>query len=531
MEAYKSRETTLRDYLRVIFRRKAIIITAVVVVMATVIVSQETETPLYLASVKMMVEGNKKTDVDIYRKMSFGRKSIVTSYAEMVKSRTVLERAVKALRLDQRPLDYEKEFSSKLKALLIDRRVRKINEELEKMTPEERQEFLFDTAMRNLETNIRVRIPGDVSIFNINVSDYDPRMAVMIANVVSRSYVIFDLEQQVAELQLKYGEKHTTVVLLKKYIKDLLDRLDGTPLPDIEAMGPASVKIIEQARKAAPVAKPDTFVLLISFFMSLFFGVMLVFIIDYLDQSFKSPHDVEKFLNVPVIGSLPANNKWKDSRLITEINPAAPEDIRPFQKLSSRIYLLCKEKKLKTLLITDAEGSPEETAAVLANLGACMARNANHKVIIIDAALKSPSVSKFFKVSGNQGMADVLAGKLSLDEAIRDAGPNLHVLPAGKSLSLPDDVFESPAMAAVMQAVRERYDIVLIACGDLKNFTDGVLLSVFADGVILVVNEGKTNRQVVRWAIEPLEEKKANIVGAILNNRRYVIPEMIYRLT
>ncbi len=530
MEAYKSRETTLRDYLRVIFRRKAIIITAVVVVMATVIISQEIETPLYLASVKMMVEGNKKTDVDIYRKMSFGRKSIVTSYAEMVKSRTVLERAVRALRLDQRPLDYEKEFSSKLKALLIDRRVRKIKQELEEMTPEERRDFLFDMAMRNLETNVRVRVPADVSIFHINVADYNPRMAVMIANVVSRSYVIFDLEQQVAELQLKYGEKHTTVVLLKKYIKELLDRLDGKPLPDIEAMGPASVKIIEQARKATPVVTPDTFVLLISFFMSLFFGVMLVFIIDYLDQSFKSPHDVERFLNVPVIGSIPAN-KWKDSRLITEINPLDPEDVRPFQKLSSRIYLMCREKKLKSLLITDAEGSAEDTAAVIANLGICMARNANHKVIIVDAGLKTPYLSKLFKVSGNQGMSDVLAGKLSLDEAIRDAGHNLYVLPSGKTLPLPDNILESRVMGAVMQTLREKYDIILLACADLKNFTDGVLLSAFADGVILVVNEGKTNRQVVRWAVEPLEEKKANIVGAILNNRRYVIPKMIYRLT
>ncbi len=499
--------------------------------MATVIISQQLETPLYLASVKMMVEGNKKTDVDIYRKMSFGRKSMVTSYAEMVKSRTVLERTVNSLGLDRRPLDYEKKFSSKLKAMLIDRRVKKINEELEKMTPDERQSFLFDIAMRNLEANVRVRTPADVTIFSINVADYDPAMAVKIANVISRSYVIFDLEQQVAELKLKYGEKHTTVVLLEKYIKKLYETLDGKLLPDIEAMGPASVKIIEQARTAKPVATPGAFILVVSFVMSLFFGVMLVFIIDYLDQSFKSPQDVERFLDIPVLGSIPAD-KWKNNPLISgETNPVDAERIRPFRKLSSRIYLLIKEKKLKTLLITDAEGS-EDTAAVIANLGICMARNANHKVIIIDAGLKSPSLSRLFKVSGNQGLADVLAGKLSLDEAIRDVGgSNLHVLPAGKTLPLPDDILESSAMADIIQTARERYDIVFLACADFKNFTDGVTLSTFADGVILVVNEGKTNRQVVRWAIEPLEQKKANIIGAILNNRRYVIPQIIYKLT
>jgi len=80
----------------------------------------------------------------------------------------------------------------------------------------------------------------------------------------------------------------------------------------------------------------------------------------------------------------------------------------------------------------------------------------------------------------------------------------------------------------LLKTAKERYEIVLIDGANLKDSKDAVALCSYADGVALVVNEGKTRRQVVKAAIAPLEQKKANILGVILNNRTFAIPKAIY---
>jgi Mrp family chromosome partitioning ATPase len=110
-------------------------------------------------------------------------------------------------------------------------------------------------------------------------------------------------------------------------------------------------------------------------------------------------------------------------------------------------------------------------------------------------------------------------------------GSNLYVLPAGETVSNPISLLDSSMMSDVVRKAKEQYEIVFINCIDLNKFSDAVILSSIADGTVLIVNEGKVKRQVVRNALTPLVEKNANIIGVILNNRTYVIPKIIYNLT
>ena len=83
-------------------------------------------------------------------------------------------------------------------------------------------------------------------------------------------------------------------------------------------------------------------------------------------------------------------------------------------------------------------------------------------------------------------------------------------------------------MVDLVRHSKEKFDIVLVDCSPLSNFRDVVFLSSAIDGLVLVVNEGKTRRQAVKVAVDQLLEKKINVLGAILNNRSYVIPKAIY---
>jgi capsular exopolysaccharide synthesis family protein len=545
--------SNLRDYIRVIFRHKAVIITSLITVTVSAIVGLELKTPTYESKVKLLISAQKQIESPYYRGLGSGiGGGISTTQSEIVISNPVIERAVKVLKLDERPFDYEKNFCSPLRAWEIDLR-HKMNEMLKKkpepehILPEQADTLsqienqggissvakevpwhadAFRWAVESLKGRIKVEPIPDTNLFTINVKDFSPVAAATIANVVSRSYIIFDLEQQMAEFQLQYGEKHPIVVQLGNGIDKITKSLTGETLPAIEAIGPASVKIIEQALvPIRPTGKSKGLILMLATVMSLFLGGILAFGFEYIDQTFKSPQDVETFLNLPLLGSIPRKG-FRDNALIAD-SKRMSAFIPPYQNLSDQIYLLMKDKNLKTILITAA--SPlEGSTTITANLVNFLSNKAGHKVMVIDANIKAPATHKVFKIPDNTGLANVLEGKISWEKAVHDLGPNLTVLPAGNTSLNPTPLLDSTRMVNVIKAVKEKYELVFIDYANLRSFKDACVLSPYLDGIILVINEGKTRHHTIKPLLAPLKHKKANLLGVILKNRTYAIPKMIY---
>jgi capsular exopolysaccharide synthesis family protein len=531
MEFDGTEETSVRDYLRVVFNYKAVIIIFIIIVMSLVLVNRALRTVhTNRASVKLMIVGQAVTDIDMYKKTFQRPGYMISIYAEILKSRTVIDRVVKALKLDQRPIDQELQYLTGLQAVMAARRINALKLQLDEMEPDRRKAALFYMAVARLQGSINISVEQEgAAMFTISASDINPDTAVLKANSISRSVIIYDLEQQITELKLKYGEKHLTITRLQNYLTDLHKTLDGKLLSDLEALGPASIKIIEQARTSTYLGGKSNAKLIIAFFVSIFFSILLVFIFDFIDQSFKSPHDLEKFLNVPVICSIP-RRKSKDKLFIGDNNPEISKYTQSFQNLSEQVFLNMKDKKLKTLLITGVDDS-QEANSIIANLGIYLSHKGGHKVLIVDANVRHPSISSIFKISDNPGLIDVLKEEIAFEDAVTDMGSNLYVLPTSKPASNPIAFLDSSKMSAILKTTRNLYDLVLFNCADLKHFSDAVILSSKIDGIALIVNEGKVNRQVVRRLISPLEQNNVNIIGAIFNNRTYVIPEIIYKLT
>ncbi len=511
METY-AREMTLRDYLKVLFRQKAVVITTIVTVILTVFIGLQFKTPVYESKVKMLISAQKQTESPYYRDL-LGTQNVVIALtqSEIVNSNPVLELAVKALGLYQRPFDYEKNFCTHLKFPFVKIAAAKMGMRLNKLTVEQKQAYLYRLAIEDLRMNIKVEPIRDTNMFSINVTDFSPVGSAIMANVVSRAYVIFDLKQQLAELELKYGKDHPTVLQIKDKIEKMNKSLNGQLVTDIEAIGPASVKIIEQASvPIKPKGLAKRFTMILAIFMSVFLAVMLAFTFEYLDQTFKSPQDIETYLNLPYLGFITKNSEASE-----------------YHDLADQIYLLMQDKKLNTILFTAVQAQEGVTTTII-NLGKYLSNAANHKTLIIDANLRAPSIHKFFKITQDNGLAEVLEGKTSFDKAVKDLGANLHVLAAGKTALNPITLLGSRAMSVLLKLAKENYEAVFIDCAELNGFKDSLILSSGLDGIALVVTEGKTRRQVVNAAIVPLKQKNANIIGVILRNRTYVIPKAIY---
>jgi capsular exopolysaccharide synthesis family protein len=291
----------------------------------------------------------------------------------------------------------------------------------------------------------------------------------------------------------------------------MVQSLSGTPVSDIEAIGPASVKIIEQAQiPLEPVGVSKYLTLIIAFFMGGFLGVMLAFGFEYMDQTFKSPQDVETFLNLPFLGSIPKKPR--------------PES---YQNLSDQIHLVMKDKGLKSLLITSTLPS-EGVTTIVTNLGKYMSQRAGLKVLVIDANLRDPAIHKTLNIGNGTGLVDVLEGKITFEKPIMSLDSNLMVMTAGKTGLNPVTLLSSSKMSDVIKSAKEKYQTVLVDCANMKDFKDAAVLSSWVDGVVVVVAEGRTRRQAVKSAIAPLEQNKTNLLGIILTNRTFSIPRLIY---
>ncbi len=508
--------STLRDYLGVLFRRMPIIVTLVVVTTVTVTIGLMLQTPVYEAQVKMLISAKKQIEATYYQDLAGYNttEKVAVTQSEIVNSNPILQRTVDALSLYAKPLDYEKKYASPLKKFVIDWSLSQ--GKLEEVKPGERPAIRFRMALEELRKNIEVQPIRDTNTFIIRARDFSPVGAARIANAISRSYVIFDLEQQLAEIQLKYGGKHPSVIQLRDSINKIIKTMNGSPVADIEAIGPASVKIIEQASLPLyPIGTSKKLILAAAMIMSLGLGLILAFTFEHLDPTLKTMQETEKALNLPLLGSLPSNGKNRD---------------RFAENLADHFYLVMKEKGMKSVLIAPVESNGHTNPCIIADLGRYLSGKAGHPVLLLDADLRRPSLAKYFKIKETPGLAEVLEGKALFEQAVQNVTGSLSVLTAGKAIKSPINLFDSEKMSDLITEAKKRFDYIFLTTAGLLEHKDAVLISSKVDGTAVVVDEGRTRKEVAKVAISPLGDKKTNLIGAIQNNRTFPIPGIFYDL-
>jgi capsular exopolysaccharide synthesis family protein len=526
--AFSNTEVTLRDYLRIIFRHKWIVIMSILAVSATVAFGLKLQTAVYTASVKMLVSSEKQTQAPYSREIAGGGRSEVNiTQSVIVKSAPVVERAVKAVHLDKRPIDAEKDYASGLRRKIIERQTLQFNDSIQKFSTEQKDYIFFRRAVDTLQQNLTVEPVRGTNLLLVSVQDFDPLVAATLANVVSRSYVIFDLEQQLAESATKYGDLHPTVSLLKGHIEGMNKTLNGQPLENIDAIGPATVKIISQASiPTRPDGKNKKLVFVLAAFLSVILGVGLSFIFEYLDPTVRSPQDLGNITKIPLIATIP---QQRNSRkvLLNAVGKYPPPYMDAYHELACQIRFFVGQKGLKTFLFT-APDVGEGTTTVVSNLGLCLAKDFKKKVLIIDAHYHKAGLHKNFDQTPGPGLSEALSGSATFAQVCREIEPNLWILTAGDAQAKSENYLDTKKMADLIAQAKKDFEIVLIDTADLRNYRDTFAMGNLADGLILVVSEGKTRRPAIMAATAPLKESNFNILGTVLNRRTYALPKFVY---
>ena len=212
-------------------------------------------------------------------------------------------------------------------------------------------------------------------------------------------------------------------------------------------------------------------------------------------------------------------NLRKDTSLITYINSTSMIS-EQYRTIRTNIQFSSIEKDYRTLIIT-SPGFGEGKTTTTANLGVVMAQQGK-KILIVDTDLRNPMLHHFFNSQNTRGLTNVLIHQSSLQETIRKTGiDNLDILSSGPIPPIQTDLLSSDAMKKLMEQALEEYHVILFDSPPVNALADAQILSNLVDGVVLVVNSGKTKKESGIKALELLKSAKAEFLGVVLNNKKH----------
>ncbi|MEW6607633.1 MAG: CpsD/CapB family tyrosine-protein kinase [bacterium] len=199
-----------------------------------------------------------------------------------------------------------------------------------------------------------------------------------------------------------------------------------------------------------------------------------------------------------------------------------------FYNLLGKIYLLVKEGSLKTILITSTFGGEGKTV-VAANLALGFAKVNEMKTILIDSDLYHPTIHHLFNLNKDPGLSDVLINSCQLNDVVTKLNiKNLCVIPSGKSSSSTSMLLGSNKMNEIIQVLKGASDIILLDSAPVLSSSDPLVLCPYVDGVILVVEADKTQREMIQRAQLSIESTQTKILGVVLNKKEHILPQYVY---
>jgi capsular exopolysaccharide synthesis family protein len=259
-----------------------------------------------------------------------------------------------------------------------------------------------------------------------------------------------------------------------------------------------------------------------SLLIGLLGGVALAFFMEYIDSTIKSREDLEEIVGVPFLGAVPVLTRSdlmslpdeRDRNIYVHARPrsTAAEALR---SIRTNILFRTPDKPQKRLLIASAVPR-EGKSFISSNLSSIIAMTGS-KVLIIDADLRRPSQHKLFATTNTVGLSSVLVGDSSFEDSVHHTHvPGLDLLTSGPRPPNPAELLGSDLMERFLDTLTD-YEFVIIDSSPIGAVADPLILSRVVDGVLMVVESNKTNRDHVVQCRSRMTEVKANIIGAVVN--------------
>jgi len=262
--------------------------------------------------------------------------------------------------------------------------------------------------------------------------------------------------------------------------------------------------------------------------LGLILGLGAAYAAEALHSGFATPGQVEETLGLSLLGSI---SKVETRELMLDGAPRTVPEFplnKPLSRLSeslrslrSAIQMSDVDHPPKVLLLTSAMPSEGKTTVALAI--AASATQSRQRVLVVDADLRHPSASRYFKAEKNVGLVEYLVGEAELQNVlILDEKLGIWVLPAGGKTQNPMDLLASERFKALILALQEKFDLIIIDSPPLGPVIDASIIASTADKVLFVVRWASTPRELVANALKRLTGER-KVAGVVFN---YVVDSM-----
>ena len=253
-------------------------------------------------------------------------------------------------------------------------------------------------------------------------------------------------------------------------------------------------------------------------------GVGMAYLLESQDDTVADSFEVEALAHVPVLGLIPFHRRETrrqlEGALATETSPfltdpegATAESMR---SLRSGLTLSGAGRRLKVLAVTSALGNEGKSFTVY-NLGLAFAATGLN-VLVIDADLRRPRQDSLFRVARRDGLSNLLAGMGTFEQMLQPhpVVPHFFLLSAGRATPLASELLASGEIAKVLQAARERYDLVLVDNAPVLPVADPIQVASHCDGTIGVLRSKQTSRKALRRFVQTVARNRIRLLGLVI---------------
>src|SRR6266481_2081031 len=313
------------------------------------------------------------------------------------------------------------------------------------------------------------------------------------------------LDQQKAEANLM-AEKLVEYNILKREAEADKSLYDGlmTKLKETaisQGLRSSNIRVVDPAMIPSTPARPaKARNVTLAFLVGLVGGIGLALLREYLDNTVKTPDDIETLARLPSLAVVPAfsdsSGNGRRLELVAQHLPKSQMS-EAFRALRTALLLSQPDHPPQVILVTSALPREGKTTAA-ANLAVTLAQLGD-KTVLVDADLRKPGVGRLLNLGTGKyaGLSSYLAGVSALDLVTvpHPAIPNLAAIPTGPLPPNPADLLSSHKLADAIAELRTKYKFIVIDSPPIMAATDAVILSVQADGVLLVVRSGETPKE------------------------------------
>ncbi len=544
------------------------------------------QTPVYQASTRFVVLRAAQTTYDYYSYLD--SQQLISTYAQLLSTESLLAQASQELgfpvrkgqataaqindtqfvQLTVKDTDAEKAalIANGLVKVLIDQNeqlqsVRYISAEqnLQNRIDEAQQQISIlqnqineissatvETQLQSVQTQID-DLQSQVTTLNTEIAKIDPKTATDEQIGLLADYQA-QLDQLTPVLSL-YQQIYTNLVVLKTpsqsdastttQLSQLRTTLELYQQIYISSIGSLETLRLTRAQNTPNVVQVETAVTptspispkpmqsaLLAGGIGLLVTAGIAFLVEFLDDTIKTPDEVKELLDLPVIGligELRKKNKEEKLGNYVAYHPRSPVS-EAFRALRTNLEYSSIDSPLRSILVTSA-GESEGKTTVATNLAIVLAQSGK-KVLLLDSDMRRPNVHAQFNIHNRVGLSDLVRGKLTQEHVVRTLPEvkNLDIITSGGLPPNPAELLGSERMRSILEELKSIYDVIVLDSPPML-VSDAQILSTRIDGLIYVIVPGNTHNVAAKRPLEELQRINANILGVVMNriprNRDY----------